>query len=89
VHRTDTREAHGPLSERELDVLEALANGESSADAAKHLGMSHNALRDHLLHAMFKLGAQDRSSAMALAVRLHLVAPGSPVASDERDPHPG
>lgn len=82
VHRSETRDVHtGALSERELDVLEALANGESGPDAARRLGISHSTLRDHLIHAMFKLGAHDRPSAMALAARLGLVASTSPTAT--------
>lgn len=67
------------LSPRELDVLEALASGESSMAAAARLCMSHNTLRNHLSRAMLKLGARDRLGAVAEATRLGLIAPRLPV----------
>lgn len=66
------------LSRRELDVLEALACGESTADAAARLCISSNTLRNHLARAMLKLGVHSRMSAVAEAVRLGLVAPQLP-----------
>lgn len=66
------------LSRRELDVLEALACGESTAEAALRLCISSNTLRNHLARAMLKLGVHSRMSAVAEAVRLGLVAPQLP-----------
>jgi two-component system nitrate/nitrite response regulator NarL len=66
------------LSRRELDVLEALACGESTAQAALRLCISSNTLRNHLARAMLKLGCHSRMSAVAEAIRLGLVAPQLP-----------
>ncbi|MEO7429664.1 MAG: response regulator transcription factor, partial [Acidimicrobiales bacterium] len=70
------------LSRRELDVLEALACGESTLDAARRLCISNNTVRNHLARAMLKLGVHDRLSAVAEAMRLGLVAPRLPGSGD-------
>lgn len=66
------------LSRRELDVLEALACGESTAEAADRLCISSNTLRNHLARAMLKLGVHNRVAAVSEAIRLGLVAPQLP-----------
>jgi DNA-binding NarL/FixJ family response regulator len=66
------------LSPRELDVLEALAGGETTRDAAVRLCISHNTLRNNLSQAMLKLGVHDRLSAVSEAIRLGLIAPPMP-----------
>jgi DNA-binding NarL/FixJ family response regulator len=66
------------LSRRELDVLEALALGESTVEVARRLCISHNTVRNHLARAMLKLNVHDRLSAVAAAIQLGLVAPRLP-----------
>lgn len=66
------------LSRRELDVLEALATGESTEAAARRLCISHSTARNHLAHAMLKLGVHDRLGAVTAAIRLGLVSPALP-----------
>jgi DNA-binding NarL/FixJ family response regulator len=63
------------LSARELDVLEALAAGETTGAAAAQLCMSQNTLRNHLSRAMLKLGAHDRLGAVTEAMRRGLISP--------------
>jgi DNA-binding NarL/FixJ family response regulator len=75
--RSDTRRSN-ELSRRELDVLEALACGTSTIEAARRLCISHNTVRNHLARAMLKLGVHDRLAAVAEAIRLGLVAPTLP-----------
>ncbi len=75
------------LSRRELDVLEALACGESTLDAARRLHISNNTVRNHLARAMLKLGVHDRLSAVAEAMRLGLVAPRLPGSGDDSESH--
>jgi DNA-binding NarL/FixJ family response regulator len=70
------------LSPRELDVLEALAAGESARAAAAHLCMSQNTLRNHLSRAMLKLGAHDRLGAVTEAMRRGLISPRLPAADE-------
>lgn len=66
------------LSRRELDVLEALACGESTIELARRLCISNNTVRNHLARAMLKLGVHDRLAAVSEAIRLGLVAPRLP-----------
>lgn len=75
--RSDTVQRNA-LSRRELDVLEALAWGESTIAAAARLCISNNTVRNHLARAMLKLGVHDRLAAVAEAIRLGLVAPRLP-----------
>lgn len=72
------------LSDRELDVLESLARGESMAATADRLCISANTLRNHLSRAMLKLGVHDRLAAVSEAIRLGLVAPRMPERSSGR-----
>ena len=66
------------LSVRELDVLEALARGESTIEIAARLCISHHTTRNHLARAMLKLGAHDRLSAVIAAMQLALITPQLP-----------
>lgn len=76
------------LSRRELDVLEALACGESTIEAAQRLCISNNTVRNHLARAMMKLGVHDRLSAVSEAMRLGLVAPPLPGSDHSGAPQP-
>lgn len=88
--RTGHSDAARPndLSRRELDVLEALASGESTIQAAQRLCISNNTVRNHLARAMLKLGVHDRLSAVSEAMRLGLVAPPLPEADHSGAPQP-
>jgi DNA-binding NarL/FixJ family response regulator len=74
------------LSDREIDVLEALARGESTQAAAERLCISHHTLRNHLAKAMLKLHVHDRLSAVAEGIRLGLVSPQLPGPSEGSAP---
>jgi DNA-binding NarL/FixJ family response regulator len=76
------RRTRGELSARELDVLEALAKGESIANAADRLCISPNTARNHLARLMLKLGVHDRVAAVTEGIRLGLVSPKVPLALD-------
>ena len=67
--------AAGPntLTAREVEVLEALANGASTCDVARSLFISHKTVKNHLAHIYAKLGASSRTQAVAAAVRLGIV----------------
>ena len=81
--RRPERGARSDLSDRELQVLEALASGDTSRVAAERLCMSHNTLRNHLSRAMLKLGVHDRLGAVTEAMRRGLIAPARPSGSAE------
>ena len=62
-----------PLTQKELQVLQALAEGCSNQDICERLGISDSTARTHLRSINQKLGAQSRSHAVALARRGRLL----------------
>src|SRR5579863_3550273 len=65
--------APNTLTAREVEVLEALANGASTSDVARSLLISHKTVKNHLAHIYSKLGVSSRTQAVATAVRLGVV----------------
>ncbi len=59
--------ASEPLSQRELEVLELIAQGCTNREAAKALFISEATVKTHLLHVYAKLGVNDRAAAVATA----------------------
>ncbi|MEV6517252.1 response regulator transcription factor [Micromonospora chalcea] len=59
--------ASEPLSQRELEVLELVAQGSTNREAARQLFISEATVKTHLLHAYAKLGVNDRAAAVAAA----------------------
>jgi len=55
------------LSQRELEVLELIAQGSTNREAAKALFISEATVKTHLLHVYAKLGVNDRAAAVATA----------------------
>ncbi|AOS65023.1 response regulator [Actinoalloteichus hymeniacidonis] len=55
------------LSQRELEVLELIADGSTNREAARALFISEATVKTHLLHVYAKLGAKDRAAAVAIA----------------------
>jgi two-component system response regulator DegU len=62
------------LTPKEQDVLERLAEGLSTKDIARVLGVSEETVKTHLAHIYQKLGVGDRVQAVALAIRRGLVS---------------
>jgi len=65
----------GPLSQRELEVLELIAKGSTNREAAKRLFISEATVKTHLLHVYAKLGVNDRAAAVATAFSQGYLAP--------------
>jgi DNA-binding NarL/FixJ family response regulator len=61
------------LTERELDVLRHIAGGNRNRDIAERLFISEETVKVHIRHIMEKLGAADRTQAVAIAVRRGIV----------------
>ena len=61
------------LTDRQREILSAVARGFTTPDIARILGISQSAVKQHLAHVCEKLGASNRSEAAAIAVRRHLV----------------
>lgn len=61
------------LTERELDVLRAMARGLSNAEIAEELFIGENTIKTHVGRVFAKLGARDRTQAVVMAFRAGLV----------------
>ena len=61
------------LTPRELAVLRALSLGRRVREIAQHLGLGEETVRSHVKKAQAKLGTNDRTHAVAQAMRLHLI----------------
>jgi DNA-binding NarL/FixJ family response regulator len=57
----------GPLSPRELEVLELVASGTTNKQAAARLFLTEATVKTHLLNIYAKLGVSDRAAAVAEA----------------------
>ena len=61
------------LTERQKEILSAVARGFTTPDIARLLGISQSAIKQHLAHVCEKLGAANRSEAAAIAIRRQIV----------------
>ena len=68
----------GPLSQRELEVLELVAAGTTNREAAARLFITEATVKTHLLNIYAKLGVGDRAAAVAEAFNRGLLTPGTP-----------
>lgn len=62
-----------PLTPREIDVLRQIAGGNRNRDIGDHLFISEETVKVHIKHLMDKLGARDRTQAIAIAVRRGII----------------
>jgi len=63
-----------PLTRREIDVLELLAEGLPNKSIAARLGISDQTVKFHVASICGKLGAANRTQAVRVAVRRGLVS---------------
>ncbi len=61
------------LTERELEILQLLAFGYTNREIAGRLFISADTVKTHLEHVYQKLGASDRTAAVAEAMRRQLI----------------
>jgi DNA-binding NarL/FixJ family response regulator len=61
------------LTQREIDVLRHIAGGNRNRDIAERLFISEETVKVHVKHIMEKLGASDRTQAVAIAVRRGII----------------
>src|SRR5262245_65236172 len=66
---------HATLSERELEVLRLVAQGETNRGVASRLFVSEATVKTHLLHIYTKLDVNDRAAAVATAYERGLITP--------------
>jgi ATP/maltotriose-dependent transcriptional regulator MalT len=63
----------GILSEREIEVLQILAQGYTTAQTASELVISENTVKTHIRHILNKLEVGNRAEAVAKATQLGLI----------------
>jgi DNA-binding NarL/FixJ family response regulator len=61
------------LTDRELDVLRQISQGQSTKEVAAHLYLSEETIKTHLKNIFRKLGVHDRAEAVAEAFRRGVV----------------
>jgi LuxR family quorum sensing-dependent transcriptional regulator len=78
-HVRRLRQAHPAtarkLSEREVEILTWIAHGKTAWEIGEILGISPGTVNTHTQAAFHKLGAVNRTQAIAIALRERLIAP--------------
>ena len=74
INRIMTDDPPAPtLSPRQQHILESISRGLTSADISKELGISFDMVREHTKALLQKLGAANRTEAVTIALRKHLL----------------
>ena len=61
------------LTEREIEVLKQVANGNRNREIAEQLFISEETVKVHIKHIMEKLGASDRTQAVSIGLRRGII----------------
>ena len=72
MERSSSASAFRDLSEREMQVLQLVAEGRSNAEIGKELHLSPTTVRNHVSTILSKLGLSNRIEAAIYAVRNHI-----------------
>lgn len=65
--------SRGKLTQRQRQILQLLADGEPTTVAARELDLSEETVKTHTKNALARLGARNRSHAVAIALRECLI----------------
>ncbi len=63
----------GKLTRRQREILQLLADGGSTVVAARELGLSEETVKTHTKNVLARLGARNRTHAVAIALRESLI----------------
>ncbi len=69
----EATETTGPLTRREKEVLQAVADGRSTTEIGRELFISVKTVKNHLASIYAKLDARDRTQAVISGVRMGIV----------------
>ena len=61
------------FTQRQMQILEFVTQGLGNKEIANHLGISTDAVKQHLAAIFTKIGAANRSEAVSIALRRHLL----------------
>ena len=61
------------LTHRQMEILQSVTRGLTNTDIAHQLGITVDCVKDHVNVILQKLGAANRSEAVAIALRKHLL----------------
>jgi two-component system, NarL family, response regulator len=61
--------SRGRLTRRQREILQLIADGESTTVAARELGLSEETVKTHTKNILARLGARNRTHAVAIALR--------------------
>lgn len=65
--------SRGKLTRRQREILQLLADGGSTTAAARQLDLSEETVKTHMRNALARLGARNRTHAVAIALRESLI----------------
>ncbi len=65
--------SRGLLTKRQREILQLLADGESTGVAARRLGLSEETVKTHMKNTLARLDAKNRSHAVAIGLRESLI----------------
>lgn len=65
--------SRGKLTRRQREILQLLADGESTSVAARELDLSEETVKTHTRNAVMRLSARNRAHAVAIALRESLI----------------
>lgn len=66
--------ASGPLSEREVEILQAIANGRSTTEIGAAFDITEHTVRSHVKRMFTKLGVHSKAEAVTKGVHLGLIS---------------
>jgi DNA-binding NarL/FixJ family response regulator len=65
--------SRGVITQRQREILQLLADGESTTVAARKLGLSEETVKTHMKNTLARLEARNRSHAVAIGLRESLI----------------